>query len=159
MPNICSQKQGGWHNLQIADELTKGVNTEKRTLQTDGTSKKGYGHVTCDVVKDDGQALCCGLRDIPSGDAETQLRIIKQIFQDCIKLLEGAGNNSTARIVTSMKNLMSDRCAVQKKFNTLFKEYREEVIPVAVDRWVDLSEAEKRKIKNTNEFFVGCNFW
>ena len=44
----------------------------------------------------------------------------------------------------SIKNLMSDRCSVQKKFINLFYEYRKFVIPEIIDNWEDLDAKQKK---------------
>ena len=105
----------GMAQLQVAHELLDSREEENRSMQTDGTSKKGYGYVTCDVVKDDGKVLCCGVREILSGDVKIQMGVVKKIFKDCVEVMEeGKGKEGSSKILKSIKNLMSDRCVVQK---------------------------------------------
>ena len=47
---------------------------------------------------------------------------------------------------------MSDRWAVQKRLNNLFSCYRKEILPSIVKEWQNLSEDEKEKMANVNEF-------
>ena len=44
------------------------------------------------------------------------------------------------KIITNIKNTMSDRHIVQKNFNQLFEDYRKEVLPSVVDGWSQISE-------------------
>ena len=78
----------GMEQLQVAHELLEDREKGNHTLHTDGTSKKGYGFETCDVVKDDGKVLCCGVRDISGsgGDAETQMTVVRKVFKDCVEI-------------------------------------------------------------------------
>ena len=39
------------------------------------------------------------------------------------------------KVIASIKNLMSDRCATHKKFNDLFIKYRTELLPQATKNW------------------------
>ena len=44
-------------------------------LHSDGTSKKGRSFITYDIVKDDGECLMTGPREIAIGDSGTQLKV------------------------------------------------------------------------------------
>ena len=152
-------KARGVSQLQVAHELLDKYEKGNHTLHTDGTSKKGYGYVTADVVKGDGKVLCCGVREIAAGDAETQMNVVVKVFKDCVGIMDkGKGKEGSSKIITSIKNLMSDRCIVQKKFNSLFKEYREGILPNVIEDWQKLSEQDQSQLKNVNQFFCGLHF-
>ena len=42
--------------------------------------------------------------------------------------------------IKSMKNIMSDRHIVQKKFNDVFQDYRAFVLPNVVENWDAMNE-------------------
>ena len=69
-------------------------------------------------------------------------------------------NSKFNKIFASIKNLMSDRCATQKKFNNLLVEYRKQIVPLALkdEGWQNLSEEQQKKILNVNEFYCGLHF-
>ena len=60
-----------------------------------------------------------------------------------LELSEVDIKEGTAKILSSIKNLISDRCTTQKKFNRLFAEYRKEVLPTIMDNFHSLREKEK----------------
>ena len=63
-----------------------------------------------------------------------------------------------SNVFFSIKNLMSDRCPVQKKFNNLFYKYRKSVIPEIIDNWEDLDIKQKKCITGVNDFYCGFHF-
>ena len=54
--------------------------------------------------------------------------------------------------------MISDRCAVQKKFNNLFNCLRKGVLPSVVEGWESLTNVEKAKLSGVNEFFCGLHY-
>ena len=69
-------------------------------------------------------------------------------------------NSKFNKIFASIKNLMSDGCATQKKFNNLFVQYRKQIVPLALkdEGWQNLSEEQQKKNLNVNEFYRGLHF-
>ena len=53
---------------------------------------------------------------------------------------------------------MSDRCTTQKKFNRMFSEYRNSIVPDITENWAQLSQNERDKLSKVNEFFCGLHF-
>lgn len=47
---------------------------------------------------------------------------------------------------------MSDQHIVQKNFNTLFEDYRADVLPSVVQDWSKLSQAEQDRLSLLNNF-------
>ena len=58
----------------------------------------------------------------------------------------------------SIKNTMSDRHIVQKKFNRLLEEYRSEVLPDVIDEWYNMTDGEKEKMRKMNSLFCGLHY-
>ena len=92
-----------------------------------------------------------------SGSADRILNVLKEILQDIAKLSE-RGSETANEIVAVMKNTMSDRHVVEKKFNSMLKEYQSSVLPKVVDGWDRMSEEEQESVKRMNNFFGGMHF-
>ena len=58
----------------------------------------------------------------------------------------------------SIKNLMSDRCIIEKKFNELLQTYRQSILTHVVQGWSDLSEDQRSGVVRMNDFFCGLHF-
>ena len=58
----------------------------------------------------------------------------------------------------TIKNLMSDRYAVQKKFNNLFIKLMKDYLLDVVRNWSNLSNVEQESFGKVNEFFCGLYF-
>ena len=146
--------------IHVADELTSadfGI-VPNNTLHSDGTSKKGYGYQTYDIRMKDGTALVAGLRSVGAGDSQTQLDTFKEVIGDLEKSLGENGNGFFKKGFYSIKNLMSDRCNAQKRFNELFTDFRSSVLPDIISNWNDLSLEEQEKFKIVNDFYCGLHF-
>ncbi len=105
--------------MQVADELMKNWDNENKTLHSDGTSKHGRSFSTYDIVKYDGSCFIAGLSKVSGGDSETQLRVLEDVLGDVSETFDCSGVSSVDgstlhKIVTSIKNVMSDRCALKK---------------------------------------------
>ena len=119
--------------LQVAEELLKDYENSSRTLHTDGTSKFGKHYGTYDVVTDQGQTLTAGIREVSSGDTKTQLNVLIDIFSEIEESLQSSEENVSNKIISSIKNIMSDRHIVQKKFNAVFLDYCASVLPAVFE--------------------------
>ena len=82
--------------------------------------QKGKSHLSYDITTESGRTLNCGLRQTSSGDAEMQLKVLQMIVDDISK--ESSDKAFSSKIFGSIRNLMSDRCSAQKKFNQVLKE-------------------------------------
>ena len=107
--------------LQVAESLLKDYDSSCRTLHTDGTSKFGKHYGTYDVVTDQGQTLIAGIREVSSGDTETQLNVLLDILSEIEESLLDAEKNVSNKIISSIKNIMSYRHIVQKNWIVFFK--------------------------------------
>ena len=66
---------------------------------------------------------------------------------------EDAGN----KILRCIKNTMSDRHIVEKKFNCLLEDYRSEILPLVMSDWDTLSADEQLNFSTLNNFFCGMH--
>ena len=89
-----------------------------------------------------------------TGSAQQTLDTLKQILSD-LEFVAGKGVQTS--LLSKIKNTMSDRHIVEKKFNHLLEEYRLEILPDVIDAWDDLSEEEKQQIASLNNFFCGMH--
>ena len=120
--------------IQVVDELVDGFDSENRTSRSDGTSKKGHSFITFDIVNDAGKTSVAGVHEVSSGDAQSQLQVLENILEDVCAMFvrQNDGKDKEDRAMNKTlkrtKNVMSDGCAVQKKFNYLFTSYRKELL-------------------------------
>ena len=132
---------------QLGTMLIKDFDKSYRTLQTDGTSKFGKHYGTFDVSCKSGEKFVLGLRPIVCGNSETILSGLKEILQEIETVCGGTETSMSQKILVSIKNTMSDRHIVQKKFNLMLQEYRCEILPDVIEGWENLAEADQERIK------------
>ena len=61
-----------------------------------------------------------------------QLSVLLDILSEIDESLQDTEKNVSNKIISSIKNIMSDRHIVQKKFNSVFQDYRASVLPNVV---------------------------
>ena len=93
------------------------------TLHFDGTTKHGRSYTTFDVINEQGKLLICGLQEVGTANAQSQLDLFREILDDVCSCLENKEEVINKTFI-NINNLMSDRCNTQKKFNKLFVEFR-----------------------------------
>ena len=131
--------------------------SENNTLQTDGTTKRGHHYGTIDIATSEGR-LVAGVRPMAAGDSETTLTILKEVLNEIEKVCMSSETKMAKKILMSIKNTMSDRHGVQKKFNSLLEEYRVEICSEIRDDWDQLSKEEQSNLTKVNDFFCGLHF-
>ena len=85
------------------------------------------------------------------------MKVLTEVLDDIVDI-SGYKDEGSSKIVKSIKNVLSDRCITQKKFNALFKEYRSDVVPNVVKDWSSLSDNDKENVTDVNEFFCGLHY-
>ena len=125
---------------------------------TDGTAKFGKHYGTYDVVTDQGQTLAVGIREVSSGDTKTQLNVLIDIFSEIEESLQSLEENVSNKIIFPIKNIISDRHIVQKKFNVVFQNYCAPGLPTLFENWDTLSENIQENLIKVNDFFWGLHF-
>ena len=100
--------------------------------------------------------LTLGLRPMVSGSAEKTLDGLKEIVSDIEKVC--SDGSESEKLVAALKNTMSDRHIVEKKFNELLKEYRADVLPKVVEGWDKMNEEQRKCVEQINNFFCGMHF-
>lgn len=135
---------------QLAEQLTS---SDKLTLHSDGTSKFGQHYGGFQVSTPD-SAYSLGLSEMLTGSAGVTLSTLKLILEDIeLATNEGMGN----KILACIKNTMSDRHIVEKKFNCLLEDYRSKILPSVISEWDVLSVDEQLNLSSLNNFFCGMH--
>ena len=111
------------------------------------------------MVTDQGQTLIAGIREVSSGNAETQLNVLLDILPEIEESLQDTEKNISSKIISSIKNIMSDRHIVQKKFNSVFQDYRASVLPNVAENWDVMNEDIQSNFIKVNDFFVAFISW
>ena len=153
-PRLMYTESTRLSQLQVAESSLKDYDSSCRTLHTDGTSKFGKHYETYDVVTDQGQTSITGIREVSSDDTETQLNVCLDILSEIEESLQDTEKNVSNKIISSIKNIMSDRHIVQKKFNSFFQDYRASVLPNVVENWDAMSEDIQSNFIKVNDYFV-----
>ena len=96
---------------------------------------KHYG--TYDVVTDRGKT---GIKEVSSGTIETQLNVFLDILSEIEDSLQVTEKNISNKIISSIKNIISDRHIVQKNINSVFQNYRASIPPNVAKYWDAMNE-------------------
>ena len=131
------------------------------TLQTDGTTKFGEHYATYDVRTSEAEtAYTLGLRHVFSGSAQNTLDTLKEILDDIDSVQLALGKNAVStKIISKLKNTMSDRHAAEKLFNELLHDFRADILPSVAENWEQMNEMEKEQLTHMNNFFVVSIIW
>ena len=143
---------------QLGEKLSQSL--EYHTLQTDGTTKYGEHFATYDVkTSKDEDSYTLGLRHVFSGSSMNTLDTFKEILDDIDSVQEAFGKETvSSKIVSKIKNTMSDRHAAEKLFNELIHDYRAELLPTVIENWNEMMDIEKENATRMNNFFCGLHF-
>nr|XP_054753364.1 uncharacterized protein LOC129259117 [Lytechinus pictus] len=142
--------------IQVAESLAH----SDLTLGSDATSKFGHHYTSFDVFEGEGgSGLIVGMRETDDGTADTTMQTLKTILQDVVgQQDEEAQNQAVNTVLANIKNTMSDRHIVQKKFNELLKDYRQSILPSIIQGWKGMSEGERDQFASMNNFFCGLHY-
>ena len=144
-------------HAQLGEELSS-EGRDNFTIQTDGTTKFGQHFGTYDVATVD-TTYVLGLRHVFSGSSQTTLDTLKEILEDLDVVQRELGSTAvSAKIVSKLKNSMSDRHAAEKLFNKMLAEYRADILPDIFAGWSELNDKEKEQVTRMNNFFCGLHF-
>lgn len=125
-------------------------------MYSDETSKFGRSLKVFAVTGSDKNSYLLGLREMHSKSSETVLDTLKQILSDIDSVAEGT--NTGKKILTNIKNTMSDRAATEKKFQLLLENYRKDILPNIKEGWKDMNEEENKACGSMNNFFADFIF-
>ena len=83
-----------------------------------------------------------------------QLSVLLDILSEIDESLQDTEKNVSNKIISSIKNIMSDRHIVQKKFNSVFQDYRASVLPNVVGDRDAINEDIQSNFIKVHHFFV-----
>ncbi|CAC5426130.1 unnamed protein product [Mytilus coruscus] len=135
--------------IQAAEAM---LNSNFNTLHTDGTKRMGREFGGLQVGTDSGQ-LSLGISELVSGNTESFLKMIDQILSDMGSLLETDEDIAVkkAKLLLSVKNLMTDRHIVNTCLKNCLEKMRFECVPEDGDT----PEEVRTKVAKLNGF--KCN--
>lgn len=143
--------------IQLGEILSE-EDMQNFTIQTDGTTKYGNHFATFDIATTDG-SYTLGIRLVFSGSAQNTLETLKEILDDLDMVHKQMGQDKvSSKIISKLKNTMSDRHAAEKLFNELLAEYRADILPEVMANWSQVSESEREQLTRINNFFCGLHF-
>ena len=126
-------------------------------LPSDETSKFGQKFEGFHASDPDGRVYVLGMRDIVSKSGQDCLNTFKQILCDIDD--DSHGSDEVARkILVKISSTMSDRASTQIKFNDLLEEYRKDILPLTVENYDSMSEAQQLSLGKLCNFFCGLHF-
>ena len=100
--------------------------SENTTLHTDEASKYGSKWSAFATRNFEGNYMLLGLRDMTTKSSSDTLETFKEILSD-INAASEAETDVGKKILCNIKNTMSDRAAMETRFNALLKDYKESV--------------------------------
>ena len=131
-------------------------------MYSDETSKYGRCFELFAATDENQNSYLLGLREMSSKSAETVLDTLKTILQDITDLCQEKENNDKERnvgyrLLSNIRNTMSDRAATEKKFHTLLESFRIDILPDFVKNWDELSADERDVWSKMNNFFCSLH--
>ena len=140
----------------LAKESAKSAlekSTTPVTYQVDGTTKKHVPYLTALASTADG-TYGIGLSEIRTESAQT---VLDETIS-YVKELLGVDIEDEAKLnemLLKLKNTMTDRCIVNKKFVQLLEEWREKTLPNVISNWDKLSPETKTNMTTINDLYCG----
>ena len=129
------------------------------TLYTDETRKYGRTYQTYVVTDETKSSYILGLREMADKSSQSTLDTFKDILNDVSDYCYQKEQNQNAgyKILSNIKNTMSDRASTEKAFNNLLEKYRSNLLPDIMDGWNEMTEEEKGLCSHVNNFFCGLH--
>ena len=92
--------------------------------------------------------------------------VYAMFFRDLVEILDDlnvvrkeiAKSEVSGKIISKIKNTMSDRHAAEKLFSQILSEYRQDILPDVVAGWNDMYDEEHEQLTRMNNFFCGLHF-
>jgi hypothetical protein len=145
---------------QMADLLT---NTDKATAHLDGTKKRfrEYGSFQLSLRSAEGpKGLCLGVEEMASGEAQAYLDTMMELFNDIAEAFSGDPlkvREVAAELLSNVKNLMTDRHIVNKKFKELFEKARDTIFTDHLQGYTTMDNNQKERLTKLHSFYCGLH--
>nr|XP_054753570.1 uncharacterized protein LOC129259298 [Lytechinus pictus] len=126
------------------------------TLQTDGTTKKHQSYVTMLTATESG-TYGLSLTEVLTEDADTLMSEALSAMKELLSLdiISAETEERAGQLLAKVKNTMTDRCIVNKKFIRLLEEWRQKFLPSIIDNWEQLSGQLKKEMASVNDLYCG----
>lgn len=151
LANMMVEAQAISH-LQIADCVP---NYTTNMLHSDGTTKFGEKYGGLQITTPDSCYTLC-LTSMKAGGASDFKELLVNALSDINSTCQAVGKDGTEisnHILVSIKNTMSDRYIVEKKFNELLESYRADSLPDVVQGWDGFTPEQRLSFTRMNNFF------
>ncbi|KAJ8342686.1 hypothetical protein SKAU_G00326140 [Synaphobranchus kaupii] len=123
-------------------------------LHGDGTSKFHRNYQDFEVTLSSGETMTLGLLAQAGGDTEGTLdSFMFRIKELAAAIKEGTTRENIAKLITSVKTTMSDQGPINPRFNRGLRMLREDLLPVAIENWDNLSEENKAQFGSMSHFY------
>ena len=140
--------------MQVAQAMLERDGAPVNCLHGDGTSKYSKHYQNFQVTTGSGKTLSFGLAEIVGGDAASTLQCFTETIDELCDVITDSDKDETfAKLITSIKNTMSDLGPVNPLFNKLLKSLREGFLPNVVNRWSELTDTQKKELSEMGNFF------
>ena len=149
--------------IAVAQRQTASTLKDKpeTTLYTDETRKYGRSLQSYIVTDEESNSYLLGLREMVDKSGQSALDTLKEIINDistyCHEKEQQNDMNVGYKILSNVRDTMSDRASTEKHFNQLLEQYRSEILPYVCLGWEDMSDEEKNKMTHMNNFFCGLH--
>ena len=143
---------------QVAAAMLDSSNNN--TLHTDGTKRRFREYAGYQISTSDGNSFSMGLQELTTGDAES---FLAGTLTTLTELAEAVGSTEVetshvyAQLLKSIKNTITDRHVVNKKFKARLQEVRETILPKIVNEWDGLTDGEKKNITEIHGLYCGLH--
>ena len=136
---------------------------ENNTLHIDGTKKRFREFNTVNITTGNGESMSLGFDEMSGGTTEDYLTSTIGIMREIADLLlpEDATkfqkDEKLAELLTSVRNTMTDRHIVNKKFDESLEEIRENYIGLTKQDMEDLTQEEIKDLVHMNNLFCSVH--
>lgn len=138
-------------NQQLAKTL---LEDKPVTLHQDGTSKFHKHFQSFQISNSDGTTMSAGLHEVGKSDANKLFETFQVLISDLAETIKtGNQDEKVAALVKSIVATMSDQGSVNPLFNDKFQVFREDLLPLAYDRWDEMSDNERKSLGEVFNFF------
>ena len=136
---------------QVADAMLSGFDATDHlgnVLHQDATSKYHKHFEGMQVTLKDGSNLSMGLKRVPGGSGDECVSAFEEIISDLAEACTQDGDieGRRAKLICSIKAMMSDQCATNNVFNSSIEKMRSELLPTVVDNFEHMDVKEREDI-------------
>ena len=138
--------------IQITRKL---YGEENLSIYSDETTKKNEKYMGYHMSDKNKQMYVLGHRDIPSKSGQDSV----DVFEDILKDLDAVSEKIDfgEKLLSQIKNSMSDRASTEDKFHELLQKLKEKVMPKVYENWDKLKEDEMANMLNIQRFYCGLH--